>query len=78
MKVNQAFFLSGRSLVSFIPNGGSTAAAFGINDHGLIAGQRISSANTTSGFVLNATNVSLSGRALAIGVACLVSQGLDR
>ena len=38
MNVNQAFFLSGRSLVSFIPNGGTTAAAFEINDHGMIAG----------------------------------------
>jgi hypothetical protein len=63
MTVNQAFFLSGRSLVSFIPNGGTTAAAFGINDHKMIAAQKTTSANMTSGFDLNAAIVSLSGRA---------------
>jgi hypothetical protein len=78
MNANQVFFLSGRSLVSFIPNGGTSAAAFGINDHGMIAGQKTTSANMTSGFAWNATIVSLSGRALAIGVPCLVSQGVDR
>jgi PEP-CTERM motif len=54
---NNAFSLNGNSLVEFIPNGGVMAAAFGINDKGLIAGQYTTANDTTPGFVLNGTTV---------------------
>jgi hypothetical protein len=49
---NNAFFLNGSNVVTFVPNGGSPAQAFGINDHGAIAGQYTSN-GTTPGFVLS-------------------------
>ncbi len=54
---NNAFSLNGNSLVTFIPNGGVSAIAFGINDKGLIAGQYTTGNDTTPGFVLNGTTV---------------------
>jgi hypothetical protein len=54
---NNAFSLNGNSLVTFIPNGGVSAIAFGINDKGMIAGQYTTNADTSPGFVLNGTNV---------------------
>ena len=54
---NNAFSLNGNSLVTFIPNGGVSAIAFGINDKGMIAGQYTTNADTTPGFVLNGTTV---------------------
>ncbi len=52
-----AFTLNGGSLVTFIPNGGTSAIAFGINDNGLVAGQYTTASGTTPGFVLNGTSV---------------------
>jgi hypothetical protein len=54
---NNAFFMNGNTLVTFIPNGGVSAIAFGINDHGLIAGQYTTIADTSPGFVLNGNTV---------------------
>ncbi len=55
--ITHAFSLSGNSQVSFIPNGGTSAQAFGINDNGMIAGQYTTAAGATPGFVLNGTTV---------------------
>jgi hypothetical protein len=51
-----AFTLNARGgLKTFIPNGGMSATAFGINDKGAIVGQYTTSAGTTPGFIqLNA------------------------
>ena len=49
---NSAFFLNGSNVVTFVPNNGSPAQAFGINDHGAIAGQYTSN-GATPGFVLS-------------------------
>ena len=54
---SNAFSLNGGSLVTFIPNGGVSAVAFGINDKGMIAGQYTTNGDTTPGFVLNGTTV---------------------
>jgi probable HAF family extracellular repeat protein len=47
-----AFFLNGGTVVTFAPNGGSPAQAFGINDHGAIAGQYTTNA-ASPGFVMS-------------------------
>ena len=45
-----AFTLSHGKLKTFIPNGGMSATAFGINDKGTIVGQYVT-ANATPGFI---------------------------
>jgi hypothetical protein len=50
---NNAFIQSGNSGVSFIPNGGVSATAFGINDNGAVSGQYTTLADTTPGFLLS-------------------------
>jgi hypothetical protein len=52
----QAFVLKGNSLISFTPNGGSSATAFGINDRGMIVGQYTLN-GMTPGFAVNGLNV---------------------
>ncbi len=54
---NNAFTLSGGTVSTYIPNNGVSAAAFGINDHGVIVGQYTTSADTTPGYVLNGTTL---------------------
>ena len=49
---SSAFYLNGNNLVTFIPNNGAPAAAFGINDHGQIAAQ-YTNGDTVPGFVLS-------------------------
>ena len=51
-----AFFLNGSNVVTFVPNNGAPAAAFGINDKGMISGQ-YTSGMTTPGYVLNGQTV---------------------
>jgi uncharacterized membrane protein len=46
-----AFYLSGRSLKTFIPSGGSAATAFGINDRGQIVGQFTDANGAMPGFI---------------------------
>jgi hypothetical protein len=52
-----AFILHGNSLVTFIPDGGTSAIAFGINDKGMVAGQYTNASGATPGFVFNGTTV---------------------
>lgn len=47
-----AFFIQNGNVQTFIPGGGSTAAAFGINDHGSIVGQYTVSSGQMPGFFL--------------------------
>ena len=46
-----AFFTSRGKINTFIPTGGMSAVAFGINDHGTIVGQDVISSTMTPGFV---------------------------
>ncbi len=47
-----AFSLTGGTLNTFIPNGGTSALAFGINDHGVIVGQYTAAGGaSTPGFI---------------------------
>lgn len=46
-----AFFLGGKGLKTFIPGGGTSATAFGVNDRGQIVGQD-TTADATPGFAL--------------------------
>ena len=50
---NNAFTLAGNTLNTFIPGGGVSAIAFGINDKGAVSGQYTTLADTTPGFVLS-------------------------
>jgi hypothetical protein len=52
---NNAFTLVGGNVLSYIPNNGVSATAFGINDHGIVVGQYTTNADTTPGYVLNGT-----------------------
>ena len=52
-----AFVQSGGTTTSFIPFGGTSAAAFGINDHGLIIGQYTNANGTTPGFITNGNSL---------------------
>ena len=46
-----AFYLSHGKVKTFIPNGGSAATAFGINDQGMIVGQYTNADGATPGFI---------------------------
>ena len=54
---NQAFFLGQGGEVNFIPNNGTSAMAFGINDHGVIVGQYTTTGTPIPGFALNGQTV---------------------
>ncbi len=54
---NNAFTLTNGDVSTYIPNNGVSAAAFGINDHGLIVGQYTTNADITPGYVLDGSKL---------------------
>ena len=54
--IGNAFTIIGTNVTTFIPNGGVTAVAYGVNDAGTIVGQ-YSTAATSPGFILNGSTL---------------------
>ncbi len=52
-----AFTMTTPPPTTYIPGGGVSATAFGINDHGVIVGQYTTNADTTLGYVLNGSTL---------------------